>query len=46
MELLNEIAPRITRAAVIRDPIVAAQMVQMGAVTTIELEVGNGQVPH
>jgi len=40
LELLKEIAPRITRAAVIRDPTVAAQMGQMGAIQSVAPSLG------
>jgi len=40
LELLKEVAPHITRAAVIRDPTVAAQMVQMGAIQSVAPSLG------
>jgi putative tryptophan/tyrosine transport system substrate-binding protein len=40
LELLREIAPRITRAAVIRDPTVAAQIGQMGAIQSVAPSLG------
>ena len=40
LELLKEIAPRITRAAVIRDPTVAAQIGQMGAIQSVAPSLG------
>jgi len=40
LELLKEIAPRITRAAVIRDPTGAAQMGQMGAIQSVAPSLG------
>jgi len=40
LELLKEIAPRITRAAVIRDPTVAAQIGQMGAIQSVASSLG------
>jgi ABC-type uncharacterized transport system substrate-binding protein len=39
-ELLKEVAPHITRAAVIRDPTVAAQMGQMGAIQSVAPSLG------
>jgi putative ABC transport system substrate-binding protein len=38
--LLKEIAPRITQAAVIRDPTVAAQIGQMGAIQSVAPSLG------
>jgi putative tryptophan/tyrosine transport system substrate-binding protein len=40
LELLKEVAPHITRAAVIRDPTVAAQMGQMGAIQSVAPSLG------
>jgi putative ABC transport system substrate-binding protein len=40
MELLKEIAPRITRVAVIRDPAVAAQIGQLGAIQSAAPSLG------
>ena len=40
LELLKEIAPRITRAAVIRDPTGAAQIGQMGAIQSVAPSLG------
>ena len=40
LELLKEIAPRITRAAVIRDPTGAFQMGQMGAIQSVAPSLG------
>ena len=40
LELLKEIAPRITRAAVIRNPTVAFQMGQMGAIQSVAPTLG------
>src|SRR6476660_10471016 len=40
LELLKEIAPRITRAAVIRDPTGLAQMGQMGAIQSVAPSLG------
>jgi putative tryptophan/tyrosine transport system substrate-binding protein len=40
LELLKEIAPRVTRAAVIRDPSIAAQMGQMGAIQSVVSSLG------
>jgi putative tryptophan/tyrosine transport system substrate-binding protein len=40
LELLKEIAPRITRAAVIRDPTVAAQIGRMGAIQSVAPSLG------
>ena len=40
LELLKEIAPRITRAAVIRDPTSAFQMGQMGAIQSVAPSLG------
>jgi putative ABC transport system substrate-binding protein len=35
LELLKEIAPRVTRVAVVRDPIVPAQIGQLGAIQSV-----------
>ena len=40
LELLKEIAPRITRAAVIRDPTGAAQIGQIGAIQSVAPSLG------
>jgi putative tryptophan/tyrosine transport system substrate-binding protein len=40
LELLKEIAPRITRVAVIRDPAVAAQIGQLGAIQSVAPSLG------
>ena len=40
LELLKEIAPRITRAAVVRDPTGAAQMGQIGAIQSVAPSLG------
>src|SRR5580704_1991583 len=40
LELLKEIAPRVTRAAVIRDPSIAAQIGQMGAIQSVVSSLG------
>jgi putative tryptophan/tyrosine transport system substrate-binding protein len=40
LEVLKEVAPHITRAAVIRDPTVAAQMGQMGAIQSVAPSLG------
>jgi putative tryptophan/tyrosine transport system substrate-binding protein len=40
LELLKEIAPRITRAAVIRDPTGLAQIGQMGAIQSVASSLG------
>jgi len=40
LELLKEIAPRITRAAVIRDPTGTAQIGQMGAIQSVAPSLG------
>jgi putative ABC transport system substrate-binding protein len=40
LELLKEIAPRITRVAVIRDPAVAAQIGQLGAIQSAAPSLG------
>jgi putative tryptophan/tyrosine transport system substrate-binding protein len=45
LELLREIAPRITRAAVIRDPTVAAQIGQMGAIQSVAPSLGVELLP-
>jgi putative tryptophan/tyrosine transport system substrate-binding protein len=45
LELLREIAPRITRAAVIRDPTVAAQNGQMGAIQSVAPSLGVELLP-
>jgi ABC-type uncharacterized transport system substrate-binding protein len=45
LELLREIAPRITRAAVIRNPTVAAQIGQMGAIQSVAPSLGVELLP-
>jgi putative tryptophan/tyrosine transport system substrate-binding protein len=45
LELLREIAPRITRAAVIRDPTGAAQIGQMGAIQSVAPSLGVELLP-
>jgi ABC-type uncharacterized transport system substrate-binding protein len=40
LELLKEIAPRVTRVAVIRDPSIAAQIGQMGAIQSVVSSLG------
>ena len=40
LELLKEIAPRVTRAAVIRDPAVAAGVGQLGAIQSVAPSLG------
>jgi putative ABC transport system substrate-binding protein len=45
LELLREIAPRITCAAVIRDPTVAAQIGQMGAIQSVAPSLGVELLP-
>src|SRR5262245_5112243 len=40
LELLKEIAPRVTRAAVIRDPATAAQIGQVGAIQSVAPSLG------
>jgi ABC-type uncharacterized transport system substrate-binding protein len=40
LELLKEIAPRVTRAAVIRDPATAAQLGQVGAMQSVAPSLG------
>jgi putative tryptophan/tyrosine transport system substrate-binding protein len=40
LELLKEIAPRVTRAAVIRDPATAAQIGQLGAIQSVAPSLG------
>ncbi len=40
LELLKEIAPRVTRAAVIRDPAIAAEIGQLGAIQAVASSLG------
>jgi putative ABC transport system substrate-binding protein len=40
LELLKEIAPRVTRAAVIRDPTTASQIGQLGAIQSVAPSLG------
>src|SRR5262249_13841352 len=45
LELLKEIAPRVTRAAVIRDPAIAAGTGQWGAIQSVAASLGLELIP-